>query len=84
MALGHLRMTLTKESHWLHIVSECQMGYSTPSEIHSRVLAERGFAPATMMFHSVIYRLRRKGLMKRPTDSLRSADAATAGARTSF
>ncbi|MGP8124732.1 MAG: hypothetical protein ACLQEQ_02560 [Nitrososphaerales archaeon] len=84
MAPEHLWTTPTEGHHWLHVVSERQIGDSTPSEIRSRILAKRGFVPAAMTFHSVVCRLRREGLMKRPSDSLRSADAATPRARTSF
>ncbi|MGD0145350.1 MAG: PadR family transcriptional regulator [Nitrososphaerales archaeon] len=78
MALDHLRTSLTKGNLWLYILSELQLGDATPSEIRSRVLAKRGFAPAAITFYSVIYRLRQEGLVKRSSDSFRSAYAITA------
>ena len=77
MALEHLRTSLTKGNLWLYILSELQLGDATPGEIRSRVLGKNGFAPAAITFYSVIYRLRREGLVKRSSDSFRSAYAIT-------
>jgi DNA-binding PadR family transcriptional regulator len=77
LALEHLRTSLTKGNLWLYILSELQLGNATPSEIRSRVLDKRGFAPAAITFYSVIYKLRREGLVKRSSDSFRSAYAIT-------
>jgi DNA-binding PadR family transcriptional regulator len=68
---------LTKGNLWLYILSELQLGDATPGEIRSCVLGKRGFAPAAITFYLVIYRLRREGLVKRSTDSFRSAYAIT-------
>ena len=77
MALEHLKTSLTKGNLWLYILSELQAGDATPGEIRSSVLDKRGFAPAAITFYSVIYRLRREGLVKRSSDSFRSAYAIT-------
>jgi DNA-binding PadR family transcriptional regulator len=41
------------------------------------VLDKREFAPAAITFYSVIYKLRREGLVKRSSDSFRSTYAIT-------
>lgn len=73
LALEHLRTSLTKGNLWLYILSELQLSDATPGELRLRVLDKRGFAPAAITFYSVIYRLRREGLVKRSSNSFRSA-----------
>jgi PadR family transcriptional regulator PadR len=77
LTLEHLRTLLTKGNLWLYILSELQLGDATPGEIRSRVLDRRGFTPAAITFYSVIYRLRREGLVRRSSDTFRSAYAIT-------
>lgn len=48
-----------------------------PAERRARVLDKRGFASAAITFCSVIYEPRREGLVKRSSDSFRSAYAIT-------
>jgi len=84
LALEHLRTSLTKGNLWLYILSELQLNDATPGELRSRVLDKRGFAPAAITFYSVIYRLRREGLVKRSSDSFRSAYAITPKGRDEF
>lgn len=84
MALDHLRTSLTKGNLWLYILSELQPNDATPGELRSRVLDKMEFAPAAITFYSVIYRLRREGLVKRSSDSFRSADAITPKGRDEF
>lgn len=73
MALDHLKTSLTKGNLWLYILSELQLSGATPGELRSHVLSKRGFAPAAITFYSVIYRLKREGLVERSSDSFRSA-----------
>jgi DNA-binding PadR family transcriptional regulator len=77
VALEHLRASLTKGNLWLHILAELQGGDATPGELRARVLAKRRFEPAAITFYSVIYRMSREGLVRRSSDSYRSAYAIT-------
>jgi DNA-binding PadR family transcriptional regulator len=84
LALEHLRTSLTKGNLWLYILSELQLNDATPGELRCRVLDKRGFAPAAITFYSVIYRLRREGLVRRSSDSFRSAYAVTPKGKDEF
>lgn len=84
LALEHLRISLTKRNLWFYILSELQLNDATPGELRSRVLDKRGFAPAAITFYSLIYRLRREGLVKRSSDSFRSAYAIAQKGRDEF
>lgn len=77
MAYDHLRSSLTRGNLWLYVLSELEAGEGTPSDLRSRVAKKHGFAPAGITFYTVIYRLRRQGLVRRSSDSFRSAYAIT-------
>ena len=77
MAFDHFRSSLTRGNLWLYVLSELELGDATPGELRTRVEKKHGFAPAAITFYSVIYRLRREGLVKRSSESFRSAYSAT-------
>ncbi len=72
MAYAHLRESLTKGNLWIYILAELQAGAAGPKEIKVRVQKVHGFSPATITFYSVLYKLRREGLVKRSSDAFRS------------
>ncbi len=47
-------------------------GPVSPSDLRHRVSSKYHFTPATITFYSVLYRLRREGLVKKAEDSFRS------------
>ena len=81
MAYSHLHTTLTKGNLWLYVLAELSAGECTPAELRARVGAKYGFAPAAITFYTVIYRLRREGLVRRSSDRFRSAYSVTAAGR---
>ena len=72
MAYEHLRSSLTKGNLWLYVLAELESADCSPGEVRDRVESKHGFAPATITFYSVIYRLRREGLVKRSSEEFRS------------
>lgn len=72
MALDHLRTSLTRGNLWLYVLAELEKGDASPGEIRQSVEGRHGFAPATITFYSVIYRLRREGLVRRSSEEFRS------------
>lgn len=81
MAYEHLRESLTRGNLWVYILSVLESGPASPSEIKKKVTARYGFSPAGITFYSVLYRLRREGLVQRKSDEFRSAYAVTASGR---
>ena len=77
MAFEHLRSTLTRDNLWLYILAELAEGDATPREIRDRVVKSEGFEPATITFYSVLYKLKRQGLVRKSSDSFRSAYSVT-------
>ncbi len=73
MAFEHLRLSLTKGNLWLYILSELRAGNASPSELRHRVNQRHRFSPAAITFYSVLYKLRREGLVRKSSDSFRSA-----------
>ncbi|MBI3840497.1 MAG: PadR family transcriptional regulator [Thaumarchaeota archaeon] len=71
MAFEHLRSSLTKGNLWLYVLSELQVGDATPGELKLKV-ERRGFSPAAITFYSVIYKLKREGLVRKASESFRS------------
>jgi DNA-binding PadR family transcriptional regulator len=77
LAVKHLRSSLTRDNLWLYVLSELRDRDATPSELKARVGEKHGFAPATITFYTVLYRLRREGLVKRSSNEFRSAYSVT-------
>ena len=77
MAFEHFRSALTRGNLWLYVLSELELGDATPRELRTRVERKHGFAPAAITFYTVIYRLRREGLVKRSSEAFRSAYSLT-------
>ena len=84
MAYSHLRTSLTKGNLWLYVLAELSSGECTPGELKARVETKYGFAPAAITFYTVIYRLRREGLVRRSSDRFRSAYCVTAAGKAEF
>jgi DNA-binding PadR family transcriptional regulator len=56
----------------LYILKLLEGGPMSPTDIKVQVFAKYRFAPATITFYTVLYRLRREGLVKRVGASFRS------------
>jgi len=84
MAYEHLKQSLTRGNLWIYILSTLEAGPATPGEIKKRVQSRYGFSPATITFYSVLYKLRREGLVARSTNEFRSAYQSTPGGRQEF
>jgi PadR family transcriptional regulator len=72
VALSHLRASLTKENLWLYILSVLASCPASPAQIKRKVAAAYGFAPASITFYTVVYRLRKEGLVRRTSEEYRS------------
>ena len=72
MALERLRSTLTKGNLWLYVLTLLLDSPARPGEIKDSVKSKYGFSPATITFYSVLYRLRRQGLVKKSSDDFRA------------
>lgn len=81
MAYEHLRESLTRNNLWIYILSTLEAGPATPNEVRRKVRSRHGFAPAAITFYSVLYRLRREGLVQKKTDKFRSAYEVTSTGR---
>ena len=77
MAFEHLRSSLTRGNLWLYVLAELEKSDASPAEIRKSVEGRHGFAPAAITFYSVIYRLRREGLVKRSSEEFRSTYSIT-------
>lgn len=73
LALDHLRLSLTRGNLWLYILSELRVAPANPAELKARVRRRHNFSPASITFYSVLYKLRREGLVRKSSDSFRSA-----------
>jgi PadR family transcriptional regulator PadR len=81
LAYEHLRVSLTKGNLWLYVLTALEERPATPTKLKTLVAEKHGFAPATITFYSVLYKLRREGLVKKATDSFRSEYEITARGR---
>ena len=77
LALEHLKSSLTRDNLWLYLLAELSNGDATPRELRDRVVKTHGFAPAAITFYSVLYKLKREGLVKKSSDAFRSAYSVT-------
>jgi len=73
VAYEHLKDSLTRGNLWIYVLSALDAGPATPGEIKKKVQSRHGFSPATITFYSVLYKLRREGLVHRSSDEFRSA-----------
>jgi DNA-binding PadR family transcriptional regulator len=73
LAYEHLRDSLTKGNLWLYILAALSDAPRTPVELRALVKERHGFAPAVITFYSVLYKLRREGLVKRSSEAFRSS-----------
>jgi DNA-binding PadR family transcriptional regulator len=73
MAYEHLRDSLTKGNLWLYILAALSDAPKTPVELRTLVKERHGFAPAIITFYSVLYKLRREGLVRRSSEAFRSS-----------
>ena len=81
VAYEHLRQSLTRNNLWVYILSALEDGPATPGEIRKKVQSRHGFAPAAITFYSVLYKLRREGLVQRTSEEFRTAYGVTAAGR---
>ena len=72
LAYEHLRNSLTKGNLWLYVLSALEEKPSSPGDIKQLVYRRFGFAPATITFYSVLYKLRQEELVKRSSEEFRS------------
>lgn len=72
MAFDHLERSLTRGNLWLYILAELQRGEMSPGEIREAVEKKHRFSPAGITFYTVLYRLRREGLVRRASEEFRS------------
>ncbi len=72
VAYEHLRESLTKGNLWLYVLSALEANAAGPVELRKLVEAKHGFAPATITFYSVIYKLRKEGLVRKTSEAYRS------------
>lgn len=81
MAYNRLRRSLTKGNLWIYILATLEEGQATPGEIRKKVKSRHGFAPAPITFYSVLYKLKREGLVQRTSDEFRTAYGVTGAGR---
>jgi PadR family transcriptional regulator len=81
LAYEHLRESLTRNNLWLYVLSTLEEGPASPGEIKKKVQARYDFSPAAITFYSVLYKLRKEGLVQRKSDEFRSAYDVTAAGR---
>jgi len=81
MAYEHLKESLTRSNLWIYILSTLGSGPASPGEIQKKVSSRYGFSPATITFYSVLYKLRREGLVQKTSDEFRSAYSVTTAGR---
>jgi PadR family transcriptional regulator len=81
LAFEHLQSSLTRGNLWLYVLAELERQDASPGEIRKSVESRHGFAPAAITFYSVIYRLRREGLVKRSSEEFRSKYSITSKGR---
>ena len=72
MAYEHLKDSLTKGNLWLYVLSALSEAPRTPVELRTLVKEAHGFTPASITFYSVLYKLRREGLVRRSSERFRS------------
>jgi PadR family transcriptional regulator len=81
MAYRHLEDSLTKGNLWMYVLSALSEGPASPSEVRRKVTAAYGFSPASITFYSVVYRLRKQGLVRKVTDDFRAKYVVTGEGR---
>lgn len=72
MAYEHLRDSLTRGNLWLYILSALEKEPLSPPELRKKVKRDHSFAPAAITFYSILYKLRREGLVRKSTKAYRS------------
>lgn len=82
MAMERLRSSLTKGNLWLYILRTLEEEPVSPAEIRRRVVSRFAFTPATITFYSVLYRLRKEGLVRKSAEAFRAAYEITPLGRT--
>jgi len=81
LAFEHLRESLTRNNLWIYVLSTLESGPASPAEIRRKVLALYGFSPAAITFYTVLYKLRKEGIVQRKSEEFRSAYDVTAAGR---
>jgi DNA-binding PadR family transcriptional regulator len=72
MAYSRLRESLTSGNLWLYILSVLEDSEASPREVKERVKERYGVAAAGITFYSVLYRLKREGLVRKASGEFRS------------
>ncbi len=81
MAYDHLKESLTRGNLWVYILATLESGRASPGEIKEKVQSRYGFSPAKITFYTVLYKLRKEGLVARASREFRSAYEVTAAGR---
>jgi PadR family transcriptional regulator PadR len=63
-----LRRKLTVENLWLYVLAVLCDGPTYAYDIRKRIVREFGFKPSTITLYSVVYRLKREGLIREVDD----------------
>lgn len=81
MAYEHLKESLTRSNLWIYILATLESGPASPGEIKKKVQSRYGFSPAKITFYTVLYKLRKEGLVARASRAFRSAYELTSAGR---
>ena len=78
LAYERLNNSVTKGNLWLYILTELEAREASPPELRERVREKYGVNAASITFYTVIYRLKKEGLVRKSSDRFRSAYEVTA------
>ncbi len=63
-----LKRKMTVENLWMYVLAALSEGPTYAYDVKKRIHKEFGFKPSTITLYSVIYRLKREGLIKQVGD----------------
>ncbi len=66
-----LKRKLTVENLWMYVLAVLCDGPTYAYDIRKRIVREFGFKPSTITLYSVVYRLKREGLIREIDDGVK-------------
>ncbi len=66
-----LKRKMTVENLWMYVLAALSDGPTYAYDIRKRIARDFGFKPSTITLYSVVYRLKREGLIKESGDGVK-------------
>ena len=69
--VSRLKRKMTVENLWVYVLAALSEGPTYAYDVKKRIVRDFGFKPSTITLYSVIYRLKKEGLIKQVNNGIK-------------